>query len=64
MKGRKNAISGESYGTRLEEKEEYAGKVNKKKELVKNRILFRLKSTFLFNDICDNDMSILINAME
>ncbi len=36
----------------------------KKKGLVKNRILFRLKSTFLFNDIGDNDMSVLINAME
>lgn len=36
----------------------------KKKSLVKNRILFRLKSTFLFNDIGDNDINILINAME
>lgn len=36
----------------------------RKKGLVKNRILFRLKSTFLFNDIGDSDINILINAME
>lgn len=36
----------------------------KKKGLVKNRILFRLKSTFLFADIDDTDINVLINAME
>lgn len=43
---------------------DFEPKMLKKKGLVKNRILFRLKSTFLFNDIGDNDMSVLINAME
>lgn len=43
---------------------EFEPNVIKKKTFTKNRILFRLKSAFIFNDLDENDINLLINAME
>lgn len=61
--GRRIGVSGESYGSLVKEKEIQPRSI-KKKGLTKNRIFFRLKSTFLFNGIGEYDLNILVNAME
>ena len=60
---RRLGVCGETYGVHQKQLD-FEPKVIKKKGLVKNRILFRLKSTFLFADIDDADINVLINAME
>lgn len=56
-------ICGEIFG-RNRKNIEFESKLIKKKTFIKNRILFRLKSAFIFNDLDENETNILINAME
>ena len=60
---RRIAVCGEIYGDG-QKNMEFEPNVIKKKTFTKNRILFRLKSAFIFNDLDENDINLLINAME
>ena len=60
---RRIAICGEIHG-RFRRKVDIEPVVIKKKNLTRNRILFRLKAAFIFNDLDESEINLLINAME
>ena len=62
-KGPRSSVSAEAFGT-WNKKEDFKARVIEKSEDTKGKILHRLKMSFLFSSLSDNEIKIVVDAME